>query len=207
MPGPIASSFCPHPHDLHLLGRGQGEQAHGPRLGQELGPLVAVGSLHRAGKLVGAAGDDHGDLTLQVQALEVVVAEFRQVQAVADEHQGRIDCRGPRRAAGGDQHVRPGLDRLFRPARPDQDAAALGVIDALLLEPDRLQEAAVLARRRQPQGLEAADHIVSRQVESLGAGLAALGLVVGYGLDVAPPLFGARRRGLGADGQGGQERE
>ena len=59
-----------------------------------------------------AAGDDDGDLALQVHAGEVVVAAFRQVETVADEDQRGAKPFRPWAAACADQHVLPDRERF-----------------------------------------------------------------------------------------------
>ena len=120
--------LSPRPRDLDLLGRHQRDQPHRPPFAEELGALVPVGGFRGSGEVARAAGDHHGDLALQVHALEVVVAQRRQVQAVADEHQRRIHPRRTGPPARADQQVFADLEHRGLARRVGQDGGGPALV-------------------------------------------------------------------------------
>ena len=202
MPGMAASRRESRPGLLACAGGLSRITPTAPRSASSARALGPGMRLQRAGQAAGPAADHHRDLAAQIEAGEIVMARLGQMKAVADEDQRRVD-----RSGGGPPAMRkkmsPGI-AAARGAARDQRRARAPRREAPLLEPHRLEEAAVLAGRLEPIFGEArARHRSDGAAMAFAAGGAAFHVVGGERRRRRPPGM-ARSIGDGKrDARGG----
>ena len=182
------------PGDVHVLGVLDHDRPDRPRMAQRLGALAVrlrMGS-ERAGDVRRSASEVDDQLPLRIEALEVVVADFRDREPVAGE-----DERGLEGRCGIDAERNHGV--LAEPERllasvAHQREAAMGLVDRQGLELDRLQ-IAVGAGSPEAELLELPGHVFGRLAMPRAAGLAPLQGIVGQKRNVRPPAPAVRRVG------------
>ena len=187
----------PRPWDIHERRIWNRDDAHHTRRFQRL-PALSCGLVvrgQRTGNGQRGAGNNHCNLSLELKAIEVVVAFFRDVQPVTDEHQRRFDL-GRQLQAGIEVRLLSEGERHRLPVTHQREAGIL-LADFPHHELNGLIEA-LAARRLHPERLELLHDILLSAAKSRAAGFTAFELIIGEKLHVFPPGLAveSRLRGL-----------